>query len=839
MKALRKFLCLLPLLAIIASCGTHQNAREKQLFDDNWKFELADDTTSVEISRTDYNDSTWRTLNLPHDWSIESDFSDTFPAGTNGGALPGGIGWYRKTFFVPKSEEGRNVLIGFDGVYWQSTVWINGTKVGFRPNGYISFQYDITPYILFGKNNVVVVRVDNSEQPNSRWYSGSGIYRNVWLTYVNPVHIAENGTYVTTPVVTKDSASVWLTTSVDNLGIHDQNILVKTVIKDNKGNAVSSVESKLTSTVNAISSVQQRFKVENPKLWSDVSPVLYTAETKLIQDKRVVDNYITKFGIRSIAFTPDSGFVINGIRTRIHGVCDHHDLGCLGTAVNKRALERQLQILKGMGVNGIRTSHNPPAPELLQLCDSMGFYVMDEMFDMWAKAKTKYDYSRYFSKWYKRDLTDFVLRDRNHPSVILWSIGNEILEQWPDINTDTLTAQQANLMFNFAAKISHAKQTDSMNVNSKLALQLATIVKDLDPTRFVTSGNNEPSPDNLIVKSGALDVIGFNYHRSVWGDFQQNYPGKPLILTETTSGLMSRGFYMMPSDSIYVWPVRWDIPFDRPIHQCSSYDNCHAPWSSTHEQTLKLFNKYKYISGMFIWTGFDYLGEPTPFGWPSRSSYFGIVDLAGFPKDIYYLYQSLWTNDTVLHLFPHWNWKEGQLVDMWVFYNHADEVELFINGKSQGKKHKEGDDLHIMWRVPFEKGTVKAVSYQNGKVVAEQEIKTAGTPKTITLTPDRKTIDADGKDLSFVTVEVLDSVGTPVPIADSLMSFNVSGDGSIVGTDNGNPVDTTSLKRSERHLFNGKCLVVVQSDKKTGTIHLTATSAGLQSASVDIKVKNN
>lgn len=455
---------------------------------------------------------------------------------------------------------------------------------------------------------------------------------------------------------------------------------------------------------------------------------------------------------------------------------------------------------------------------------------------MWAKSKTKYDYSNYFPEWHERDLTDFILRDRNHPSVFMWSIGNEILEQWSDIKSDSLDIQQANLMFNFATSLTQGQQNDTMSVNSMLTLKLTTIVKKLDATRPVTSGNNEPSPNNMLIKSGALDVVGYNYHHNHWGKYyKENYPGKPLVLSETTSGLMSRGYYLMPDDSIHIWPKHWTIRFDRPIHHCSSYDNCHTPWGSTHEKTLQLFNQY--IAGMFVWTGFDYLGEPTPFGWPSRSSYFGIIDLAGFPKDVYYLYQSEWTNKTVLHLFPHWNWQDGQIIDMWAYYNNADEVELFINEKSQGKKTKENDCMHVAWRVPFEKGKVKAVSYKDGKIVAEREIKTARKPASLKLTADRQIINANKHDLSFINVEVLDAAGNIVPSASNLIDFEVSGQGIIVGSDNGNEVDLSSLKRPQRHLFNGKCVVVVQSVGKTGKIQLTATSAGLPPASVNIKVK--
>jgi Beta-galactosidase/beta-glucuronidase len=382
-----------------------------------------------------------------------------------------------------------------------------------------------------------------------------------------------------------------------------------------------------------------------------------------------------------------------------------------------------------MGCNGIRTSHNPPAPELLDLCDKMGFIVMDEAFDMWRKKKSPYDYSQYFPEWHERDLTDLILRDRNHPSIFMWSIGNEILEQWSDINADTLDLQQANMVLNFANTL-NKKDIDAkeLHVNSLLTIKLADIAKKLDPTRPITTGNNETEPSNHIFRSGAMDIIGFNYHENNWVNFHEKFPNQKLIITESTSGLMSRGYYEMPSDSMNIWPERWDKPFERPVHHCSSYDNCHVPWGSTHEDTWRLVKNYDHISGVYLWTGFDYLGEPTPFWWPSRSSYFGVIDLAGFPKDIYYMYQSEWTNKDVLHIFPHWNWKEGQTVDIWAYFNNADEVELFLNGLSLGKKAKEKDVYHVFWRVPFHKGTLKAVSYKDGKEVLTREVKTTGDP---------------------------------------------------------------------------------------------------------------
>jgi len=501
-----------------------------------------------------------------------------------------------------------------------------------------------------------------------------------------------------------------------------------------------------------------------------------------------------------------------------------------------RAIQRQLEILKNMGCNGIRCSHNPPAPELLDLCDRMGFIVMDESFDMWRKKKTAHDYSRYFNEWHERDLTDHILRDRNHPSIFMWSIGNEVLEQWTHADADTLDIQAANLLLNFKRDPKAlANNSDSMSINSLLAKKLGDMVNELDPTRPITAGNNEPDPNNHLFRSKVLDIIGFNYHETYFKDVPRNFPGKPFIVTEATSGLMTRGYYRMPSDSMYIWPSRWDVSFHDESYSCSSYDNCHVPWGTTHEDSWRLVKNNDFISGMYVWTGFDYLGEPTPYWWPARSSYFGIIDLAGFPKDVYYMYQSEWTDKDVLHVFPHWNWKLGETVDVWTYYNHADEVELFLNGVSQGIKTKGKDDFHVMWHLKFVPGTIKVVSRKAGKVVLSKEIKTAGDPAQIVLSADRTQISADGTDLSFVTVEVRDKDGNLCPNANNLINFDLKGSGTIVGVDNGSPISGESFKANFRKAFYGKCLVVIQSTPNQGNITLKATSDKLKSNELFIK----
>ncbi len=781
-------------------------SRNIESFNRDWKFFLGDEPAAKEEN---FKDAGWRNLQLPHDWSIELPFDSTSPTGNGGGALRGGIGWYRKTFSLPVSDKNKNVFIDFDGIYMNSEVWINGHYLGIRPYGFSSFRYDLSPYLKFGtEKNIIAVKADNSNQPNSRWYSGSGIYRNVWLVTVQQIFVDHWGTFITTPVVTNNAATVAMNTTVRKSLVDQKEITLNTIIYDAVGKAIQqkSVGITLNETV---SEHIQEFKVMNPVLWSDKHPYLYKAITRIISNGKVIDEYGTSFGIRTFVFDADKGFLLNGKPVKINGVCNHHDLGCLGTAINTRALQRQLEILKEMGCNGIRTSHNPPAPELLDLCDKMGFIVMDEAFDMWKKPKNKFDYHLYWDEWYKRDLEDMVLRDRNHPAVFMWSIGNEIPEQG-----------------------------DSSGVT--IAKELASIVRALDTTRVITAACDRPGKTNNIIKSGVLDLIGYNYHQAMYAGFQQLFPGQKFISTESVSGIETRGHYdLIRSDTIRRWPQRWDKPFTagNPDLTVSAYDNVSVPWGSTHEETWKVMKKYDFLSGQFIWTGFDYIGEPTPYPWPARSSYFGIIDLAGFPKDVYYMYQAEWTNKTVLHILPHWNWQPGNTVDVWAYYSNADEVELFLNAKSLGTRKKQGDDLHVMWRVPYQPGVLKAVSRKNGKVVLTQEMKTAGKPFRIHLTADRKNIKADGKDLSFVTVTITDKDGNMVPDADNLVTFTVNGNGTIAAVDNGSETSMESFRGNQRKAFNGLCLAVIQSNGKSGIISLKASADGLQPAEVNLQVK--
>ncbi|GAA4736229.1 beta-galactosidase GalB [Flavisolibacter ginsenosidimutans] len=765
---------------------------------------MGNDSAANKVS---YNDSKWRTLNLPHDWSIEGTFSETYPTTFNQGALPAGIGWYRKTFSLPLSSKNKIVSIRFDGVYRNSEVWINGHYLGKRPYGYSSFQYELTPYLKFGaEKNVLAVKVDNSVQPNSRWYTGSGIYRNAWLETTGIIHFDKEDIFLTTPTITNKYAIVEIKTPIvqplGHPGGYDADLISK--VYDQNGNIVGKFSMRLP--LGDRSDIPQKFKIANPKLWSIDRPSLYKVITQIKVGSEVYDECSFSFGIRSFSFDAEKGFFLNNQPLKIKGVCLHHDLGALGAAFNKRAAERQLQILKDMGCNAVRTAHNPPAPEFLDLCDRMGFLVMDEAFDMWKKRKNKFDYSVDFDEWHKRDLEDMIKRDRNHASVFMWSIGNEIREQFDSSGT-------------------------------RIAKELATIIKSLDPTRPVTSALTENIPEkNFIYQSAALDVLGFNYKLYDYAALPKRFPGQKLIASETASALATRGHYDMPSDSARLWPPDAKSKnYGNADYTVSAYDNTYAYWGASHEASWKAVKKYPFMAGTFVWSGFDFIGEPVPYGWPARSSYYGIVDLAGFPKDVYYMYQSEWTNKPVLHIFPHWNWKSGDSVDVWAYYNKADAVELFLNGKSLGIKKKIGDSLHVQWRVKYEPGTVKAVSRKAGKIILVKEIKTAGKPAKIELMADRKTLAANGNDLSFITVKVLDAEGNLVPDADNFVKFTIKGPAFIAGVDNGNPTSSESFKAPQRKAFNGLCLAIIQTTGKKGEIVLEARSEGLKTSAVRLR----
>lgn len=796
------------LFLLLATAGSLSGQSRKVIdFNGGWWFKLD--------SSQQYNNGRkgegWRKLDLPHDWSIEMPFRENSPAGSGAAYLDGGVGWYQKTFKLAQAEQGQRIFIAFEGVYENSEVWINGHFLGKRPNGYIGFEYELSPYLYWdGRVNLLSIKVNNKNQPNSRFYSGSGIYRDVKLISRNPVSIGTNSTFIRAGQLSEKRAVVDLSLEIEHNPEESKKITLLTEVLSAQGAVVASKSTTLSAVKAGLHSIAQQIVLENPILWGIENPYQYTAKIKLIVGGRVVDEQRTKFGLRNFSFDQQRGFILNGRQLKIRGVCLHSDLGALGMAFNTSAALRQLRIMKAMGVNGIRTSHNPAAPAFLDLCDSLGFVVMSETFDVWKGHKNPYDYHLYWDEWYKRDFVDHVKRDRNHPSLFIWCLGNEAQEQW------------------------HSKAD-----GTAIPIALAAIVDSLDGTRPTTIANNELSKANPVLMSSAVDLIGYNYNHKKWASFPQDHPGKKFIVTESTSALESRGTYdLVPYDSSRMWPERWDIPFsggneDRNI---SAYDNVFTPWGSNHQTSLRLMERYDHIAGMYVWTGFDYLGEPTPYTWPARSSYFGIVDLAGFPKDVYYLYQSVWTEKPVLHVLPHWNWKQGDRVDIVVYFNQADRVELYLNGKKIGEQSKDPDRYDLVFKaVEFEPGEIEVISFQGGKKLLSKTIRTAAKAHRIQLSSENVTFNSANKELSFVHAYIVDEFGTIVPDADDKIEFEVEGDAAkVVATDNGNTTDLISFQSASRNAFHGKVLAIVTSKNK-GKIRVRAKSERLISGVIQLE----
>ena len=809
--------------AIFCCFGTKIQAQDLN-FNESWKFFNAEAKGAEQAT---FDDSKWRNLSLPHDWAIEGPFDIKYNARCGG--LPfHGTGWYRKSFKMDKAAQGKVVRIEFEGAMYDAYVWVNGQLVGNRPNGYIGFEFDISKHLKYdGSDNIIAVRL-KPEDLSSRWYPGAGIYRSVWLKIDEPIHVKQWGTYITTPTVTKEKATIQNETVVENKTDKEIKVKVKQEYFSPDGKSVASVDEELVIAAQSKATSAMFVVIKNPQLWDTQTPHLYNAVTTVSENDKELDSYKTRFGLRSIAFTKD-GFFLNNQKVRFNGVCLHHDNGALGSAVYKRADERKLQIMKDMGVNAIRTSHNPPSRELLDLCDELGLLVLDESFDMWKMPKVPNGYSVFFDQWAERDIKDMLYRDRNHPSIVMWSTGNEILEQGDKKN------------------------------GWRVAKMLNDYCKEVDRTRPTTMGmNNYSNPyDNNFAQQ--VDIAGVNYKPSKYDEIRKNYPELPFYGSETSSCTSSRGVYHLPIEKYETHPS---------LH-VTSYDIIGPPWAYPPDIEFHFQEKNPFVMGEFIWTGFDYLGEPTPYGgkdnstngywnghWPSKSSYFGAVDLCGFPKDRFFLYQSQWASKPMIHLLPHWNWEgmEGKEIPVYC-YTNLDEAELFVNGKSMGRKVK-GKDLteikvdfiryepktfqskyRLSWNVPYQPGTIKVVGYKNGKAVNEEVITTAGKPAKISLSVDRSEIDADGQDLAYVTVKIQDKNGNFCPLADNLVTFDIKGEGTIIGVDNGNQISVESFQGKQRKAFNGLCLAILKSTNKAGRITLKANSKSLKSTEIVVESK--
>lgn len=820
----------------IAAGQIKQGNVQSSLFDENWLFKRygfqADGSVVTEptgLHEVNADETGWRKLDLPHDWAIEGPFRIDLAGET--GKLPyKGIGWYRKHFAIPRTDNAKQVFLDFDGAMAYAQVWLNGHYLGTWPYGYNSFRMELTPWLQFGKENVLAVKL-NTEHWDSRWYSGAGIYRHVWLVKTNPVHVAHWGTFITTPTVTKQKAAVQVKVNVDNqsgnpvlAGVHTE---LFTMDNHNKPGVRVAILKDTVIPIAAGKTGEAMINgvVVNPRLWDLDSPHRYLARTTLTANKKVVDTYYTAFGIRTLQFTAGNGFLLNGRRVQIQGTCNHHDLGALGAAINTSALRRQLTILKEMGCNALRTSHNPPAPELLELADEMGFLVWDEAFDCWKHGKKKEDYNKLYDEWHEKDLQALVHRDRNHPSVFIWSVGNEVMDQR----------------------------------DATMTQHLVNIVKREDPTRPVSNGYNDPDGGRETGAAEALDIMGVNYFfgRQPQWDADPRYANKPTIGSETSSCISSRGEYFF--DKKY---ANWQV---------SSYDNAYPGWGCSPDEQFRTNAKFPHLLGEFVWTGFDYLGEPTPYNSdetnllnfrndpsmkealeqkleelrrskaPARSSYFGIVDLCGFPKDRYYLYQSHWRpNFPMVHILPHWNWKNriDSIVPVHI-YTSGDEVELFLNGKSLGRKKKGPQQYRLQWdSVVYQPGELKAIGYKNGKQWASAVRKTTGEAAALHLKANISNVRSNN-DLVFVTVSVTDKNGLPVPDAQNMITCRLQGEGEIVATDNGDATSFIPFNSAVRPAFNGLMLVIVKAKAVAGSkLKLIVESPGLKTGVLEIPCGN-
>lgn len=805
-------------MACLFGClvGNLYAQRTEMLLEKGWKFTKGDVSGA---EGTDFNDTHWESVVVPHDWAIYGPFDRnndlqnvavtqnfekeaSVKTGRTGGLPYVGVGWYRTRFDV---EPGRQTMLVFDGAMSEAKVYVNGKEACFWPFGYNSFYCDVTSFLNHdGKQNLLAVRLENRPQ-SSRWYPGAGLYRNVRVVTTGQIHVPVWGTQLTTPHVSEDYASVCLRTSVENAGRTE--LTVQTDIISPEGKVVSSKKNK--GYINHGLPFTQNFIVEHPALWSPESPSLYRAVSKIYSGDTLLDTYTTRFGIRSIEYIADKGFFLNGKHRKFQGVCNHHDLGPLGAAINVSALRHQLRMLKDMGCDAIRTAHNMPAPELVSLCDEMGFMMMIEPFDEWDIAKCENGYHRFFNEWAERDMVNMLHQYRNNPCVVMWSIGNEVPTQW---------SAEGYKVAKFLQDICHRE----------------------DPTRPVTCGMDQV--DSVLDNGFAamLDIPGFNYRAHRYEEAYERLPQNIVLGSETSSTVSSRGVYKFPAER------KAGAMYDD--HQSSSYDLEYCSWSNIPDIDFALAEDYDWTIGQFVWTGFDYLGEPSPYdtnAWPNHSSMFGIIDLASIPKDRYYLYRSIWNKDEeTLHILPHWNWEgyEDKPIPVFVYTNYP-SAELFVNGKSYGRQTKNRQTVEnryrLMWHnVTYEPGEVKVIAYDaDGKAVAEKNVYTAGKPHHIELQTDYTSLKADGKDLAYVTVRVVDKEGNLCPTDGRLLNFRVKGAGSYRASANGDPTCLDLFHLPQMHAFNGMLTVIVQAGETAGNLELQVSAKGLKTARLVLPVQ--
>jgi beta-galactosidase len=778
---------------------------------------------SVKYIQSSFDDNAWEAVNLPHDWAIKGPFNAPGISGGMGRLPSNGVGWYRRNVTMISEDADKSIFLDIDGAMSYAVVWLNGIPVGGRPYGYASYRLDLTPYMKIGNDNLLAIRLDNAVD-SSRWYPGAGIYRNVWLVKVDPIHVGQYGTYITTPAVSAQSATLNLVVEIENKGPDSRQVGVMTtmhVLDPATGQAGTDVVATFPQATADVAagtkqSVNGSVTVTNPLLWGPPpaqKPNMYVAVTTLSVNKTAIDTYETRFGIRSVIYDANKGLLINGQAVRVQGTCNHHDLGSLGSAFNVRAAERQLQMLQEMGSNALRTSHNPPAPELLDLADRLGFMVLDEIFDCWNSQKTTNDFHLIFADWHEPDLRLFIRRDRNHPSVIAWSFGNEIGEQTSGSGGST-------------------------------AQQLHDMVYSEDPTRQSTAAMNSASAGSSF--ANALDIESLNYQgeglgtsmQSAFPGFHRTYPDKMIWSSESSSAVSSRGTYIFPVTSANSASVGGSSGGNSTAMQVSAYELYAPSWGSSPDKVFGQQDRNPFVAGEFVWTGWDYLGEPTPYN-SARSSYFGIIDMAGFKKDRFYLYQSRWRPDfPMAHILPHWTWPDrvGQVTPVHVF-SAADEAELFVNGESAGRLKKATYNYRFRWdNITYQPGDLHVVTYKNGTQWAVDTKKTVGIAAKLNMTADRATIKGDGYDLSFITVAVVDSNGDTVPRTNSAITFSVSGPGQIVATDNGDPADMTAFPSLTRRAYSGLALAIVRANAgASGQITVSAVATGLVAAQVALQ----